>query len=274
MKLQSSDISTSHAISEATNHLIAEKKKNEQHKFHNVTLQLKKDSTETELSASKQMLAEKEVVLGTTQRKNEELIARLTSYGKQEKGLLHQITIQEETRRKLHNKVMQLSGNIRVFIRVRPILEDEKNLLIQQEKNDLSFSYPKLCDRNTSSASSLSCEDMTKQIIVATEPFKDRGGLTQREKKWKFGFDHVFNPSHNQADVWEATEPLVQSCIDGHNVCLFAYGQTGRYDIAIFCNCITFTNTVSDVVTNYLLFLLYVNIIVTIDFTAIETVFF
>merc|ERR1711957_1110123 len=41
------------------------------------------------------------------------------------------------------------------------------------------------------------------------------------------GFDHVFNPSHNQADVWEATEPLVQSCIDGHNVCLFAYGQTG-----------------------------------------------
>lgn len=69
MKLQSSDISTSHAISEATNHLIAEKKKNEQHKFHNVTLQLKKDSTETELSASKQMLAEKEVVLGTTKRK-------------------------------------------------------------------------------------------------------------------------------------------------------------------------------------------------------------
>jgi hypothetical protein len=27
--------------------------------------------------------------------------------------------------------------------------------------------------------------------------------------------------------VWEATEPLVQSAIDGYNVCIFAYGQTG-----------------------------------------------
>ena len=46
-------------------------------------------------------------------------------------------------------------------------------------------------------------------------------------KRMKFGFDNVFNPNSNQEDVWGATEPLVQSAVDGYNVCVFAYGQTG-----------------------------------------------
>jgi len=70
-------------------------------------------------------------------------------------------------------------------------------------------------------------EDVTKNLIVATEPYKDRGGLSERRKKWKFGFDTVFSPEHGQEDVWEATEPLVQSAVDGYNVTIFAYGQTG-----------------------------------------------
>lgn len=43
----------------------------------------------------------------------------------------------------------------------------------------------------------------------------------------KFGFDHILDPMQRQSDVWDATEPLVQSAIDGCNVCIFAYGQTG-----------------------------------------------
>ena len=66
----------------------------------------------------------------------------------------------------------------------------------------------------------------TKNILQVKEPFKDRGGLSQRRKKWSFGFDNVFDPSHSQEDLWEATEPLVQCAIDGFNVTLFAYGQT------------------------------------------------
>ena len=40
------------------------------------------------------------------------------------------------------------------------------------------------------------------------------------------GFDRVFNQENGQEDVWEGAEPLVQSCVDGFHVCMFAYGQT------------------------------------------------
>ena len=64
-------------------------------------------------------------------------------------------------------------------------------------------------------------------MLRSSQPWKDRGGLNPRRKQWRFGFDSVFSPDDGQEDVWEATEPLVQSAIDGSNVCVFAYGQTG-----------------------------------------------
>ena len=43
----------------------------------------------------------------------------------------------------------------------------------------------------------------------------------------EFEFDRVYTSSHGQKDVFEDTEPLVTSVLDGYNVCIFAYGQTG-----------------------------------------------
>ncbi|KAL0443659.1 UNVERIFIED_CONTAM: Kinesin-like protein KIN-14Q [Sesamum latifolium] len=45
--------------------------------------------------------------------------------------------------------------------------------------------------------------------------------------KKTFKFDAVFSPEADQVEVFEETAPLAVSVLDGYNVCIFAYGQTG-----------------------------------------------
>ena len=42
-----------------------------------------------------------------------------------------------------------------------------------------------------------------------------------------FDFDRVFGPDAQQSDIFEDVAQLVTSALDGYNVCVFAYGQTG-----------------------------------------------
>lgn len=166
------------------------------------------------------------------------LAKRLETFDEREAELLRKLAVMEEKRRCLHNRVIQLSGNMRVFVRVRPVIPAEQAIAkegtgkrkMATQDEESPFHFPGICDRDlspSSSTSNSSADDMTKNLIEITEPYKDRGGLSARRKKWRFGFDNVFSPESDQEDVWEGTEPLVQSAIDGFNVCLFAYGQTG-----------------------------------------------
>lgn len=43
-----------------------------------------------------------------------------------------------------------------------------------------------------------------------------------------FDFDRVFGPEVQQAGVFQDVSQLVTSALDGYNVCIFAYGQTGE----------------------------------------------
>jgi len=113
----------------------------------------------------------------------------------------------ETERRQLHNTIQELKGNIRVFCRIRPLLgvEVEKygnqiNHLIVQDDKSLEINEP------------------------AKSPTT---GNRNKTEKYNFDFDHVFNPNAGQEDVFEEVSQLVQSAIDGYNVCIFAYGQTG-----------------------------------------------
>ena len=47
------------------------------------------------------------------------------------------------------------------------------------------------------------------------------------DEKQSFTFDYVWNQGSKQQDVFNEVSQLVQSALDGYNVCLFAYGQTG-----------------------------------------------
>ena len=51
---------------------------------------------------------------------------RLKNFDKREFDLVNKLNNIDQIRRNLHNRVMQLTGNIRVFVRVRPALDSEQ----------------------------------------------------------------------------------------------------------------------------------------------------
>ncbi|KAI8466954.1 MAG: kinesin-domain-containing protein [Monoraphidium minutum] len=93
----------------------------------------------------------------------------------------------EATRRELHNQMVALRGNIRVFCRVRP--------------------HPQSAVRCLQGGTSLA--------------------LALDGKEHTFGFDRVFGPQARQEQIFGEVSELVQSALDGYHVCLFSYGQTG-----------------------------------------------
>lgn len=116
--------------------------------------------------------------------------------------------IKEETlRRKLHNQVQELKGNIRVFCRVRPALPSEPGSQAAQIK------FP---DTGT---------DSKEVEILGPEEKSSLGSITTKNNA--FSFDRVFTPESVNEDVFAEISQLVQSALDGYNVCIFCYGQTG-----------------------------------------------
>ncbi|XP_023686255.2 kinesin-like protein KIFC1 isoform X1 [Paramormyrops kingsleyae] len=111
----------------------------------------------------------------------------------------------EMERRKLHNTIQELKGNIRVFCRVRP-------LLTADQLNMAHMEFP-------------AHDDKTLKLAKTEESHTGRNGDTQRS--YNFSFDRVFGPKASQKEVFEEIALLVQSALDGFNVCCFAYGQTG-----------------------------------------------
>ena len=114
--------------------------------------------------------------------------------------------IKEETERRiLFNKYQELKGNIRVMCRVRPVLDTS-------EGDEAKIAFP---DFKTSS-----------QIDVTGPEEKSSLGIVSR-KVIPFEFDRVFDPSMHNEEVFGEISQLVQSALDGYNVCIFCYGQTG-----------------------------------------------
>ena len=166
-------------------------------------------------------IVELERALAMGEAENKDLRDHVKEQLPREQALYQRLQTSDEIRRQLHARVMQLMGNIRVFVRVRPVLEGEKASSL--------IKFPGHTGKSNKEGASqvTSADDMTKKLVEVVEPKKDRGGLSDRRKKWKFGFDEVFDPDTSQHEVWKATEPLIQSAIDGFNVTIFAYGQTG-----------------------------------------------
>eukprot|EP00750_Incisomonas_marina_P020783 INCI4086.5.p1 GENE.INCI4086.5~~INCI4086.5.p1 ORF type:complete len:1393 (+),score=313.52 INCI4086.5:228-4406(+) len=107
-------------------------------------------------------------------------------------------------RKRVFNQLQELRGNIRVFVRVRPMLENE-------------------VDQGFANAVNCRGEDTVALTNACTRGNK-KGGA-KNESHWEL--DQVFRPGMSNEQVYAEVEPLVMSAMDGYNVCIFAYGQTG-----------------------------------------------
>ncbi|KAL1977840.1 hypothetical protein VTN31DRAFT_699 [Thermomyces dupontii] len=112
---------------------------------------------------------------------------------------------EETLRRKLHNQVQELKGNIRVFCRVRPTLSTAAD--------SAQISFPDDGEE---------CKEIS---VLGPEERNSLGVVTRKNNI--FSFDRVFGPSAQNAEIFQEISQLVQSALDGYNVCIFCYGQTG-----------------------------------------------
>lgn len=110
--------------------------------------------------------------------------------------MVNKYKMEQFKRKQLHNQMEDIKGSIRVYARIRP--------LTQAEQSD---------------------PEKSKIVVNAEDDFS----ITVETKNGKktFNFDSCFNPDTTQEQVYEETSRLMQSAVDGYNVCIFAYGQTG-----------------------------------------------
>lgn len=94
---------------------------------------------------------------------------------------------------------MITTGKIRVYVRIRPFSNSER-------------------ERGSTEAVT---KDGKMSVLVK--------GVGGPENKKVFDFDQVFGgtESNSQTDIFKDTKHLIMSVVDGYNVCIFAYGQTG-----------------------------------------------
>ncbi|XP_058297024.1 kinesin-like protein KIFC3 isoform X2 [Hylobates moloch] len=111
--------------------------------------------------------------------------------------LLRKYRRELQLRKKCHNELVRLKGNIRVIARVRPVTKEDGEG--PEATNAVTF-------------------DADDDSIIH---------LLHKGKPVSFELDKVFSPQASQHDVFQEVQALVTSCIDGFNVCIFAYGQTG-----------------------------------------------
>ncbi|CAH0604756.1 unnamed protein product [Chrysodeixis includens] len=122
---------------------------------------------------------------------------------KSESDILQNIlAAMHKEQRDLRNTIQDLKGNIRVYCRIRPPLESEQN-------------KPKF-NLNVLDACSMEVEKV--ELLNSARKGKSQHAFT---------FDGIFTPHASQEDVFAEVSTMVQSALDGYNVCIFAYGQTG-----------------------------------------------
>ncbi|KAL4487491.1 hypothetical protein ABPG72_007011 [Tetrahymena utriculariae] len=154
--------------------------------------QLEKEIEETEMhqKSLKEQNNQFFDFLGTSEIKQQELFKRI------------ELTVAEK--KDLNDELQSIKGNIRVYCRIRPLLPSE--IHIEKCSNIIQ---------------------VTSSNNVALQVPQQHLKSENNQKDYRFSFEQIFDENSSQQTVFAEMSQLIQSLIDGFNVCIFAYGQTG-----------------------------------------------
>ncbi|NXE96973.1 KIFC3 protein, partial [Menura novaehollandiae] len=137
--------------------------------------------------------------------------------------LLRKYRRELQLRKKCHNELVRLKGNIRVFGRVRPITKEDGEG--PEAANAVSF--------DADDDAVLHLLHKGKQVsfeldkVFPPQASQEEVGATIHTAGVMGGHSHLLLTLPCPRQVFQEVQALVTSCIDGYNVCIFAYGQTG-----------------------------------------------
>lgn len=94
----------------------------------------------------------------------------------------------ETVRRRLHNMVQELKGNIRVFCRVRPVLPSDLGLAMGSAKEEVER-------KRKEALAQMAFPDKRDHREIALSAASENAMGQERKEAWNFGFDRVrFHP--------------------------------------------------------------------------------
>ncbi|KAI4307822.1 hypothetical protein L6164_030961 [Bauhinia variegata] len=156
------------------------------------------DSQQKQLERMKYFFEETKLEVKQVQSEWEKEMSRLEHHIKSlEEASTSYHKVLEENRH-LYNLVQDLKGSIRVHCRVRPFLPGQSN-------GQSTVDY---IGENGN--------------IMIVNPLKQG-----KDARRVFSFNKVFGTNVTQEQIYQDTQPLIRSVLDGFNACIFAYGQTG-----------------------------------------------
>jgi DNA repair exonuclease SbcCD ATPase subunit len=158
----------------------------------------------TEAETERDQLRQRVKELGNANSEMENLRAKaaqvdqlnesIVQFNQQITQLTAQYKKEAQLRKQYKNELEDLKGAIRVYARVRPMA---------------GYEYERGCQK----------------IVEFPDETSVKVHTSRGDKE--FEFDAAFTEASTQEQVFEDTRRLVESFLDGFNVCLFAYGQTG-----------------------------------------------
>ena len=132
-----------------------------------------------------------------------------------------------EKKKFLNNELQELKGNIRVYCRIRPFLSN-LNFIINLFNNIIVFIKIFIIDTDPEIEKDpnffiITENNTSLQLNIPQKFIRSENNA----KDYKFYFEHIFPEISSQQEIFNELSQLIQSALDGYNVCVFAYGQTG-----------------------------------------------